>query len=146
MRHATASVVAIPSLFTLAPERALQPSENHIEDAVLAYLRLRGWLVKRQHVIRVKAASGCWITIGERGDPDYLALHSRFPAFALETKRPGRKADAHQLAKHNEYQFVWKIPVVVADSLDALKTFLAEHERVALAQWAGTAPGCSTTS
>ena len=138
MKHAT----AIPSLFTLAPERALQPSENCVEAAVLTYLRLRGWLVKRQHVIRVKSASGNWITIGERGDPDYLALHSRWPAFAIETKRPGARAAAHQVAKHDEFRLVWRIPVVVADSLEMLKAFLAEHERVALAQWASVAPGC----
>jgi hypothetical protein len=130
------------SLFALAPEPALKLTEDDIEEQVIKFLGFRGWLVKRQHVIRVKSQSGNWITIGERGDPDYIALHSRFPAFAIETKRPGRHADPHQLAKHDEYQFVWKIPVAVIDSLEALRAFLAEHERVALAQWASAAPGC----
>lgn len=134
--------VAADPLFDLKAAKLPAIHENHVEDAVLKFLRLRGWLVKRQHVVRFQSRSGNWITIGERGDPDYIALHSRWPAFALETKRPGRRADPHQLAKHDEYQFIWKIPVVVVDSLEALRTFLAEHERVALTQWASAVPGC----
>ena len=129
-------------LFDLKPAKLPAIRENHVENAVLTFLRLRGWLVKRQHVVRFQSRSGNWITIGERGDPDYVALHERWPAFALETKRPGAHATPHQIAKHDEYQHVWRIPVVVANSLEAIRTFLAEHERIAIARWANAAPGC----
>ena len=133
------------SRFRLRPPLRPKLSENNVEQQVLHYLRLQKWFVKRNHVGTFRTANGLWIKQGERGEPDYVCTHYKFPAFWLETKRPGRKADPHQAAKHEEIRLIWRQPVVTIDSLEDLIEFLAQHERSAALLWRDdAAPGCAS--
>lgn len=134
------------AVFRLKPGRPPKLRENDVEKQTLDYLRHHGWLVHRNHVGTFKAPkSNAWITMGERGMPDYVATHYKLPAFWMECKRPGRLADHHQLAKHEEIRLIWRQAVVTIDSLEDLIAFLAEHERSAALMWRDdAAPGCAS--
>jgi hypothetical protein len=128
--------------FRLTAPPRVKLTENDVEGAALDYLRLRGYYAIRLHVGRYRAPKGQYVTIGEPGLPDWAFIHPDFPGFLLEAKRPGRAADARQLAKHDELRRIWKLGIAVVDSLEELKEFLALHERSAALRWGrGAIPG-----
>jgi hypothetical protein len=104
-------------------------SENDVERACLDLLRVRGYWVKRQHVIRCKTQDGRWITIGEKGDPDYVALHGKYPGFHLEVKRPGGGLSADQRFKIQQLTLGYRLRVAVVASSRELAEWLTGHER-----------------
>jgi len=78
----------------------------------------------RQKAPRQRAIHGA-----EKGFPDYACLHGYHRNFLLEVKRPGGKLSADQEARHADIQLRYGVPIAVADSVDALCNFLAQHER-----------------
>jgi hypothetical protein len=67
--------------------------------------------------------------MGERGTPDWAAIHPTHRGFLLEVKRPGRELDLHQRAKVDQLRIGYGLRVAVVDSAADLKAWLAEHER-----------------
>src|SRR5579862_1584869 len=106
----------------------LQLSENDVEEQCLAVLGLRGYKVIRLHVGRFKTADGRWLTIGEVGLPDYIAVHRKYPAFFLEVKRPGKEASPEQVRKHRELQ-LQGFDVSTLSDIRGLKDWLEQHGR-----------------
>lgn len=113
--------------FRLRSPNKIQLSESDVAKACIDLLRLRGYWVVRQHVGKFQTKDGRWITIGERGLPDYVALAP--PGFLFETKRPGEKLSLEQQKKINELELGYGLTVAVIDSVEALKVWLDEHER-----------------
>jgi hypothetical protein len=103
-------------------------SENNVEGACLDILRLRGYLVLRQESGLFKTPDGRWIRVGQKGLPDYAALHGQHLSFLLEVKRPGGKLSPDQSRKIQEISLAYRVPVVVVDSAAALGAWLNEHE------------------
>lgn len=120
--------------FKLTTER-IQLSENDVERACLDLLRVRGYWIIRQHCGRARYASGRWVTLHDTGTPDYATQHRRFPGFQFEVKRPGAKTTPEQDRKHLELTSCYGLRVGVVDSVDALITWLDDHERKATALW-----------
>jgi hypothetical protein len=106
----------------------LELSENDVEEQCIGLLGLRGYKVIRLHVGRFQTIKGGWVTIGEPGLPDYVAVHKKHPAFFLEVKRPGKKASPEQERKHCELR-IQGLPVTTADSVTGLKEWLELHGR-----------------
>ena len=103
-------------------------SENDVEKACVQVLALRGWKVLRLPVGLFKTLDGRHQSIGEPGIPDYVALHSRFPGFFLEVKRPGGKLSKVQEIKIEQLQQGYRVAVAVVDSVEALAEWLKRHE------------------
>src|SRR5689334_11919065 len=84
--------------FTRKPKLA-PPLENTIQKAILDYLRYRGHLGVRFNNIPVTDPKGRKIPVRQPGVSDVLGCQKgtgRF--FALEVKRPGKKASEAQAA------------------------------------------------
>jgi hypothetical protein len=114
--------------FRLKPPPKPRLSENEIERSCLDILRLRGYLVLRQQSGLFKTPDGRWIRLGEKGIPDYAAVHRLHPGFLLEVKRPGGQLSPDQQNKIQEYRVCHRIAVAVIDSVEALSEWLNEHE------------------
>lgn len=105
-------------------------SEADVVKLCIEYLQWSGWECIRQHVGMFTTQSGRKISVGTKGDPDWLILCSvrKRPnvhciAFFLEFKRPGGKLSKAQRARHNDlHQFGFE--VLVCDGLDQLKAWL----------------------
>jgi hypothetical protein len=106
----------------------LKLTENDVERACLDVLAYRGYKVVRHQVGRFKTVDGRWITIGEAGFPDYIALHATRPAFLLEVKRPGAVLSSEQLVKIQQLEIGYRLAVAVVDSVEALADWLSRHE------------------
>jgi hypothetical protein len=103
-------------------------TENDVERACLDLLRLRGYWVIRQQSGLFKTPDGRWIRLGETGLPDYAAIHSRFPGFLLEVKRPGTGPSPEQETKINQLRMGYSLAIGVVDSVEALLQWLNQHE------------------
>ena len=112
--------------FSLTPPKI---SENDVEYAVKQVLQYRGYYVVRLQSGKFKTADGRWITVGDPGLPDYVAVHPRHPALFVEVKCPGGHLRDTQLQKIWEMECGYKIAVAVVDSAEALSRFLDQHER-----------------
>jgi hypothetical protein len=116
----------------MKPFRLTSPQlrENDIESACLDLLRIRGYFVVRNHAGTFKTLDGRrFIKGAERGTPDYAALHKRFPAFLLETKRPkGELADI-QAYVIQKISIGYGIPTATVKSARELLEWLEAHER-----------------
>ncbi|HEY1897581.1 MAG TPA: hypothetical protein VGG62_14975 [Terracidiphilus sp.] len=91
-------------------------AENDVERACLDLLRLQGYWATRLHVGKFKTIDGRWITIGEKGLPDWIALHARRPGFLLEVKRPGGGLSADQIFKIQQLTLGYRLAVAVVES------------------------------
>jgi len=114
--------------FRLTSPKAPKLSENDVERGVLDYLRLRGYYPIRLHVGRFRTKDDRWITIGDPGIPDYIAAHEIYPAVFVETKAPGKVLRATQGSKVWELRTGYRLAVTVADGVEALASFLDQHE------------------
>lgn len=121
--------------FRLKPQK-LKVSENDVESACIDVLRFRGYWVIRQHSGLFKTPDGKrWIRIGEAGIPDYAAIHTRYPGFLLEVKRPGQDLDPAQKEKVAELRLGYRLAVAVVDSAALLVVWLNAHEKKANDLW-----------
>jgi hypothetical protein len=102
--------------------------EDDVERACLDYLRARGYRPFRQQSALLKTPDGRWIRVGEIGVPDYLIMHTLYPAFLLETKRPKGKLSDDQMKKLYELTEIYKLQAVVADDVDTLRIWVPQHE------------------
>jgi hypothetical protein len=115
-----------------SPPRA---SEKDVTAGVTAPLQLRGyWLVRNQSGL-FRTPDGRWIRSGQKGIPDYTALHERFPGFLLELKRPGATPTPEQIRKHSELRMGYRLAVGTVDSTESLARWLDDHERKATQLW-----------
>lgn len=105
----------------------IKVAERDVVKQCLTFLALHGWVAHRLPVGKLKSPAGGWITLYPEGTPDYLCAHRAYPAFYLETKRPGEKATMAQTVTHNEKRIVWGLKTVVVDSVDQLAVWLIEQ-------------------
>ena len=89
----------MPHTFRLRSPRLLKITENEVEKQLTSWLLTRGWYPIRQHSGLFRTPDGRYIRVGEVGIPDYVVIHSHYPGFFLETKRPGAKLSAEQARK-----------------------------------------------
>jgi hypothetical protein len=113
--------------FRLQPPPALK--EADVVEACCDLLALRGYKVIRQQVARAKTAAGNWLTIGELGMPDFIAMHGKFRSFLMEVKRPGGKLSPEQVFKIQQLQMGYRLAVAVVESSRELHDWLTQHER-----------------
>ena len=114
--------------FTLKGDK-IQLSENDVRDACLHVLRAHRWWPVRQHVglFRPVAHPKDVVTIGTKGDPDYLVVKA--PSFFLETKRPGGKLSDEQVARIQQLQMFYDLETVVVESVEQLVEWLETSTR-----------------
>lgn len=110
-------------------------SENDVERACLDLLRVRGYYPIRLQSGRFKTVDDRWITIGEKGIPDYILAHRIYPAFLLETKRPKGERSEEQRKKHFELTVAYRLAVATVDRVEILGPWLNEHEAKAQRAW-----------
>jgi len=116
-------------LFRLTSPPRLKVRESDVAKACVDLLRWRGYFVLRLQTGLFKTPDGRFVPVGEKGLPDYIAVHERFPGFLLETKRPGEELGPEQILKVEEIRLGFRIAVAVIDSVDAMTPWLDEHER-----------------
>lgn len=104
-------------------------SENDVERQVLDVLRRRGYYVARQHAGRAQTPDGRWLTLGEKGVPDYVAVHAVHRGFLLEVKRPGATLSPDQVRMHQIIRAGYRLSICVIDDVSALPPWLALHEQ-----------------
>jgi hypothetical protein len=104
-------------------------TEKDVVAACEDLLAVRRWRCFRLQSGRVRTPDGRWLTLGEKGLPDYNVMHEYYPGFLMEVKRPGRQADPHQLQKIHELRIGFGLAICVIDSPRALTVWLNEHER-----------------
>ena len=94
--------------------------ERDVTQGCVDILHLKGFMPIRLPVGLYKTPDGKrWIQIGEKGMPDYVV-----PEFFVEVKRPGGELGDDQRRKIAEIEQIWRIPVAVVDSVDALAEWL----------------------
>ena len=114
----------------------LRLSEADVTEQCLDFLRVEGWTCIRQHVGKFIPLADkdkddpTVITIGEKGDPDWLVFKvysSRLAyLFFLELKRPGGRLRPDQKLKHIALrQAGWL--VCVASGRDQLWEWMAKN-------------------
>ena len=113
--------------FRLKSPTALKLSENDVRKACLDVLRLHHWWPIRQHVGLFTTPDGRKVTIGEKGDPDYVVV--RAPSFFLETKRPGGVLSEQQRERIAVLRQFYGLETVVVESVEELIDWLDRHQR-----------------
>lgn len=105
-------------------------TENEVEDAVVTWLRIEGWIVRRQHVGTFYTKDGRAVAMGDRGECDWRAMRKLLPGtveyLEFEAKAAGKKPrdeQAEYMAKRRRQG----ITCIWADSLDM---FLAKYREV----------------
>ena len=115
--------------FRLKPPKPARLVENDVEAQCLDALRWRHWRPERLHAGTVKSLDGRrYIKLHDRGTPDYVVTHAKYPAFYLETKRPGKTPSPEQERKHQELR-LFGLAVVAVDGYEALIAWLNEYEK-----------------
>lgn len=112
--------------FRLKPPPRLR--EDDVERACLDLLRYRGYYPVRLQSGLFKTPDGRWTRVGEPGIPDYIAAHGSYPAVFVEVKRPGGALSTEQRDKIGELE-LWRLAVATVDSVEALLSYLEQHER-----------------
>ena len=102
--------------------------EADVVAACLDLLRVRGYYPVRIPTGLFRTADGRWVQVGEKGIPDYVAVHGQHPAFFLELKRPGGKPKPHQERQIFELRLGYRLNVAVVDSAAGLRAWLDAHE------------------
>jgi hypothetical protein len=110
--------------FRLTPEGKPKLIENHVERQCLDILRLRGFCPIRLNSGKFQTMDGRWITIGERGLPDYVV-----PLFFVETKAPGKGVTPEQENKIRELKACWGLETAVVDSVASLIEWLDKRAK-----------------
>lgn len=106
---------------------ALKLSENDVKKGCLDLLRLNGWWPIRQHVGLFKTPDGRWISMGEKGDPDYVVVKA--PSFFLELKRPGGELQPEQSDRIFQLRRFYGLDTVVVEGVEELMEWLNRQKR-----------------
>ena len=116
--------------FRLRSPKPPKPLEKHVVKACVEYLRIRGYWCQKQPVGTFRTLDGSRIVaFGVAGLPDYGTMHSFYPGFMIEFKRPGGELDPLQYTAFDNIRDGYRLAVVKIDSLEALIPWLDEHER-----------------
>jgi hypothetical protein len=111
----------------------LRPPELGERDVVRACIdlcALRGYRAERNHCGRFRTLDGKRVITGaEKGTPDWITNHGRFPGFYLEVKRPGGDLSPAQVHMIRVIREGWRIAVAVVDSAEELARWIDAHER-----------------
>ena len=97
-------------------------SETQLSKAIADALALVGVYSDRLNAGRWKVQQS-WVHGCRKGTPDRFALVNGHMVF-LEVKRPGKKADPHQLERHAELRSHGATVLVVDDVADAVAAVL----------------------
>jgi hypothetical protein len=109
--------------------------ENDVEAQCLQVLRLRQYQPERLHSGTFKSLDGRRFIKGhEKGTPDYVVTHALYPAFYMETKRPGEGCSSDQERRHIELA-IDGLAVVTVAGYEQLLAWVAQHEQHARARW-----------
>jgi len=109
--------------------KPLELSENDIRKACLDLLASRNWYVHRVWCGPFWTYSKVQVLQGApNGTPDYLCVHSRYPGFFLETKRPRGELQPVQQATRRTLELGYRLAVVKVDDPRVLREFLDQHE------------------
>jgi hypothetical protein len=122
---------ALPSM-TKTP----RPRETVIQNQIMSYLELRGWVVERMNSGGVPASYGgrkYWVNMHTKGTPDVQAMRKAPNGYTevlyVEVKRPGEEAEDHQLERHTFLRERTGATVIVATSWEEVEEQLKEdHE------------------
>lgn len=107
-------------------------TENEVEDAVITWLRIEGWIVRRQHVGTFYTKDGRPVSIGDVGECDWRAFRpmKHVPGGAhyieLEAKATGRKPADPQ----REYMAKRKRQGITCIWFDSLADFLDKYRSI----------------
>ena len=113
--------------FKLTAPRA---TENDIEAGCMTILGLHKYWVVKLHAGTFQTLDCARKLKGvKKGTPDYACMHERHRGFLLEVKRPGGVLSPDQVAEINTLHIQYRLPIAVVDSVEALSSFLARHER-----------------
>jgi hypothetical protein len=124
--------------YRLQSPKPCRPKEKELAKDVCAFLLRRGWYPLRQQTGLFKSFDGRRIIpVGFEGLPDYVVMHEIYPAFFIETKRPGAKPSDVQQRRAWELRTAYKLAVTTADSVDGLRVWLEGHERRVREIWMG---------
>jgi len=104
--------------------------EKDVVEACIDYLNVRGYACVRVPTGRYRTLDGKrFVTFGAPGIPDYVAIHSRYPGFFIEFKRPeGGRLSEVQKRKLHELIEAHRLAATVCASVEDLVTWLAAHE------------------
>ena len=106
-------------------------SENEVEDAVVTWLRIEGWIVRRVHVGTFYTRDGRPISMGDRGECDWRAFRPfrHIPGAGVylefEAKGTGKKPSDEQ----REYMAKRKRQGVTCICADSLAEFFYQYAR-----------------
>lgn len=110
--------------------RPRKQSENEVEDAVITWLRIEGWIVRRQHVGTFYTKDGRPISMGDLGECDWRAFRpmKNIPGgagyFEFEAKGSGKKPKDEQ----REYMAKRRRQGVLCIWADSLQSFISQYE------------------
>jgi hypothetical protein len=90
-----------------------QPLERHLQQSAIAFLKARGWCVRKRH----------GSVMGVAGDPDLYALY-RGVHYEIELKAPGGRPTPLQQARLEEWRRAGAVTWVI-DSMTVLRTLVA---------------------
>lgn len=106
----------------MAPRGRKAKSENEVEDAVVTWLRIEGWIVRRQHVGTFYTKDGRPVTMGDKGECDWRAMRAKpvMQYLEFEAKAAGKKP------RDDQYEYMAKrrrqgITCIWADSLEMFR-------------------------
>lgn len=106
-------------------EVARKQTENEVEDEVVTWLRIEGWIVRRNHVGTFYTRDGRPISMGEAGECDWRAVKPG-AYLEFEAKATGLTPSDRQreyMAKRKRQ----RIPCIWADSL---ASFIEQYRRL----------------
>ena len=107
-------------------------SENEVEDEVVTWLRVEGWIVRRQHVGTYYTRDGRPLSIGDVGECDWRAFRPfrNLPGAAgyleFEAKATGKRPTDAQ----REYMAKRRRQGVLCIWADSLESFIRQYEEV----------------
>lgn len=106
-------------------------TENEIEDHIVTWLRIEGWIVRRNHVGTFYTRDGRPVSVGEYGECDWRAVRPVCGGpgclyLEFEAKRPGAKPADHQ----REYMAKRRRQGVACIWADSLEMFLEKYGEI----------------
>jgi hypothetical protein len=103
-------------------------TEKDVVEACKDVLMWRGYKLVRLHVGLYKTLDHKrYQSIGEKGLPDYLAVHAKYPALFIEFKRPRKIPEPHQAEKIRELRETYNLSVIAVDRVEDLIVWLNEN-------------------
>lgn len=118
-----------PPRFRLTPPRPAPQLEADVIKACRDILHLKQYWTARLHAGTFRTVDGKRFVKGvPKGTPDYIAVHSFYPGFLLEFKRPGASPTPEQEQVALSIRLGYRIATAAIDSVEGLSAWLRAHE------------------